>query len=402
MTKKKILLYGFGTVGKGFYQIYQDKQSFEFELIGIIVKNLVKHSSVEVPIYQYGTEQEKALFSQADIIIECTSNYTEGRDIVLSALEKGKMVISASKKVLAENLKTILDTKEKHNAKLFYEAAAAASIPIFKILGQHFSHENVRYFKGILNGTCNFILTRMEKEGLSYGKALTQAQQLGYAEADPFSDVSGWDTAYKLVLLTFSASGTILNPHNLFIEGIKNITFQDIYLAKNNGLRIKLLAHADLEKSVFFVCPAFVNNELANIDEAWNAIQIEYEYAKSQFYTGRGAGSNATGSAIWGDLNLSQYIDKIHTKTLSAQNTQDYYGYWFIRVNNSAPKDILYSETTEILTHSKIQDYYIVYTSLSRLHKLKNKFKNVQIIHISDEDVLKVFTRQTASYSFQF
>ncbi len=402
MSKKKILLYGFGTVGKGFYQIYQDKQSSEFELIGIIVKNLAKHSPVEVPIYQYGTEQEKSLFSQADIIIECTSNYTEGKDIVLSALENGKTVISASKKVLAENLNLILDTKEKHNAKLFYEAAAAASIPIFKVLNYHFSHENVRYFKGILNGTSNFILTKMETEGLSYGKALIQAQQLGYAEADPFSDVSGWDTAYKLVLLTFSASGTILNSHDLFIEGIENITFQDIYLAKNNGLRIKLLAHADLEKNIFFVCPAFVNNELANIDEAWNAIQIEYEYAKSQFYTGRGAGREATGSAIWGDLNLSQSLEKISQKPVSLIDTAEYHGYWFIRLHSPLETDLLYWNTAEVLTHNKIQNYYVVYAPLSRLKELKNKVKNAQIIQISDENTLKVFTKQTVSYSFQF
>lgn len=403
MSKKKIALYGFGTVGKGFYQIYQDKKSPEFEIIGIIVKNSAKHSPVEVPIYQYGTKEEQTLFSQADIIIECTSNYAEGRDIVLSALKNGKTVISASKKVLAENLNLILEIQKKHNAKLFYEAAAAASIPVFKILHQHFSHENIRYFKGILNGTCNFILTKMESEGLSYPKALLQAQQLGYAEADPFSDVSGWDTAYKLVLLTYSASGVLLNPHELFIEGIENITFQDIYLAKNNGLRIKLLAHADIEKSIFFVCPAFVSNELAGIDEAWNAIRIEYEYAKSQFYTGRGAGREATGSAIWGDLNVSQNIEKIPQKTTLHIQQAEYYGYWFIRLNTTTlPLDFISCNTTEVLTYNKTQNYYIVHASLSGLRELKNKIKNAQIIQISDENTLKIFTKQTASYSFQF
>jgi len=402
MKKQKILLYGFGTVGKGFYQIYQDKKKPDFELIGIIVKNPAKHVPVEVPIYAYNTENEKTLFLQADVVIECTSNFTEGRDIILNALNQSKTVISASKKALAEYLWEIIRAKEEHKAKLLYEAAAAASIPVFKALYQHFSDEKVRHFKAILNGTCNYILTKMELEGLSYTKALEQAQQLGYAEADPFLDVSGWDTAYKLTLLTFAATGIILNPHQLFIEGIDNITFQDIYLAKNNGLKIKLLATADIEKGIYFVCPAFVSDELANIDEAFNAIKIEYEYAKSQFYTGRGAGKEATGSAVWGDLNISEHINPVSYKTVSVSNTSDFTAYWFIRLNNHTHTDILYSKGIEIISYNKIQGYYVVEASLSALRILKEHFSTVQIIQIQNEDILKTFVKQSPAYSFQF
>jgi len=402
MNKKKILLYGFGTVGKGFYHIYQDKKNPAFELIGIIVKNLTKHSPADVPIHAYNTDNEKILFSQADVIIECTSNYGEGRDIILNALENGKTVISASKKVLAENLSEIIQVREKHKAKLLYEAAAAASIPVFKALYQHFSDEKIKNFKAILNGTSNFILTKMEAEGLSYTKALEQAQQLGYAEADPFLDVSGWDTAYKLTLLTFAATGIILNPHQLFIEGIDNLTFQDIYLAKNNGLKIKLLAIADIEKEIYFVCPAFVSDELANIDEAFNAIKIEYEYAKSQFYAGRGAGKEATGSAIWGDLNLSQNILDTHTKPVQKATLTNTYGYWFIRLNEPSYTNVLYSKVKEILTYNKMQNYYIVHASLFSLQELKKLAPNTQIIRIEHQETLKLFTQQSVSYSFQF
>lgn len=405
INKKKIVLYGLGTVGKGFYHIYQDKKNPAFELTGIIVKNIHKHIHfpAHVPVYVYGTKDEQELFSQADIIIECTSHYEEGKNIVFSALKNGKTVISASKKVLAENLAMLIEAQKQYKGKLFYEAAAAASLPIFKILNQHFSHEDIRRFTGILNGTSNFILTKMETEGMSYSKALYQAQQSGYAEADPFLDVSGWDTAYKLVLLTFSASGIILNPHHLFIQGIDTLTFENIYFARNNGLRIKLLASADIAKGVFFVCPAFVADELALVDEAWNAIKIEYEYASTQFYTGKGAGKEATGSAIWGDLNLSQHPQKTDAKVpVIAQHISDDYGYWFIGLNTPDDHAHIRTHVQDVLTYNKIQKYCIVYASLTELKNIKQKLVGIQIIHISHQEILKKLTQQVASCSLQF
>jgi hypothetical protein len=186
------------------------------------------------------------------------------------------------------------------------------------------------------------------------------------------------------------------------VEGISNLTFEDIYLAKNNGLKIKLLATADIEHGIYFVCPAFVSDELTNIDEAFNAIKIEYEYAKSQFYTGRGAGKEATGSAVWGDLNISQNINPVSYKPVSVSNTSDFTAYWFLRLNTHTHTDVLYSKGIEIISYNKIQVYYVVEAYLSALRTLKERFPAVQIIQIQNDNILKTLAKQSSAYSFQF
>lgn len=403
MKNYKLLLYGFGTVGKGFIQQLLNNLFKEIECIGIIVKNPEKHSFQPFPIYAYDSKEEKDLFKQADIIVECTNDFEGGTQIIQKALEKNKVVVTASKKVLAENLHR-WDSHLKENKNLLFEAAVAASIPIFRILNQHFFNEKIFKIEGILNGTSNYILTKIEKANLDYSAVLSESQKLGYAEVQPYLDVSGWDAAYKLMLLTYMAYGQIVTKENVLVEGIQNIRFSDIYIAKACNLRIKLIATVCLyeQSMIIQVVPQFVNKDslFYAVNEANNGILINYENAETQFYYGKGAGSKATGSAIFNDVNfyLNYYkgyqppIEKIHS--LSIAHLEEFF---YISLSNHYHYFIQRFKNSLKILHQDIDNQYIIVkSSLKNLLKIKHEEElPIQIIKIGNEnDLHKIFTRK--------
>lgn len=407
MKKKNLLLYGFGTVGKGFLNQLLENPIRSIECIGIIVKNPNKHEYKPLPMFAYASEQEKNLFVQADIVIECTNDYEGGIQIIQSALEQNKVVISASKKILAEKLELWNDYQKHQKGNLLFEASAAASIPIFRILNHHFKYEKVLKVQGILNGTSNFILSKMENENLDYQTALFQAQSLGYAEIDPFLDVSGWDSAYKLILLTYLSYGFILNKNQVWVHGINNIRFRDIYLAKDCGLKIKLIASSQINNDTFetVVIPQFVDNEsyFYHVQEANNGIAIEYEKAGLQFYYGKGAGSNATGSAMFNDLNfyldfLKGYEPVNKQTSLSFNNPSVHYFYLSIHQNFEVFINS-FQNSLEIIHQDYVNHTLIVKSDLNNLLKIQSDFSSsFQIIKIENEKILhKILHRKQYS-----
>ncbi len=397
MNKKKLLLYGFGTVGKGFLSQFLENPLSNIDCIGIIVKNPNKHEYKPLPMFAYGSKHEKSLFHLADIIIECTNDYEGGIQIIQSALEQNKVVISASKKILAEKLElwNSLQTHQKGN--LLFEASAAASIPIFRILNHHFKNEKILSIQAILNGTSNFILSKMENENLDYQSALFQAQSLGYAEIDPYLDVSGWDSAYKLILLTYLSYGLILNKNQVLVHGILHIRFRDIYLAKACGLKIKLLATSQLKNNIIEteVVPHFVENEsyFYHVQEANNGIAIEYEKAGLQFYYGKGAGANATGSAMFNDLNFyldfqKGYEPPIHAQTSSSSIQQSNHYYLSIHQNFEVFLNS-FQNSLKIIHQDLVHQTLIVKTDFNHLLKIQSEFSSpLQIIKIEKEKFL--------------
>jgi len=245
--------------------------------------------------------------SDADVIVELIGG-EEGvaRKLVEAALANGKHVVTANKALLAKHGKALAAAAEKKNLHLKFEAAVAGGIPIVKTLRESLLAYEVQAVKGILNGTCNYILTEMEASGASFADVLKDAQKLGYAEADPTLDVGGGDTAHKLALLSSIAFGVAPDLSAMTVEGIQHITPADIHFASEFGFRIKLLGVARRTASGIDqkVHPAMVRTRspLANVDGAANGILVDAGQAGPFFFSGRGAGEAPTASAVVADL----------------------------------------------------------------------------------------------------
>jgi homoserine dehydrogenase len=228
------------------------------------------------------------------------------RDSVLAALRAGKDVVTANKALLAAYGVELAAEAEEHGASLSFEAAVGGGIPIVKALREALAGNRITRLYGILNGTCNYILTRMEAEGLSFAECLADAQRLGYAEADPSFDVEGHDTAHKLAILTSIAFGTRIDCGSVFVEGIASITPQDIAAADELGFRIKLLGVAQRTETGIEqrVHPTMVPRDsgIARISGVTNAVAVDGDFIGSVIMSGPGAGGDATASAVVGDI----------------------------------------------------------------------------------------------------
>jgi homoserine dehydrogenase len=248
-----------------------------------------------------------ALDPEVDCVIELMGG-SEGsaKDLVEAALKAGKSVVTANKALLASHGSTLARLAEQRGATIAFEAAAAGGIPVIKALREALVGNEITRVSGILNGTCNYILSRMEAEGLDFAACLKAAQDLGYAEADPTFDVEGYDTAHKLALLTALAFGTEVDGDAVYVEGISNVTPLDLSMAEELGFRIKLLGVAErtsqgVEQRVH---PTFVprTSQLAGVMGVTNAVEIQAQPVGLITLVGPGAGGGATASAVVGDV----------------------------------------------------------------------------------------------------
>ena len=305
MSKKnEIKTYGFGVVAQGFYN-YLVANNEEERLNTVIIKNPTKNRKEINAIIEI-TNENTVKDKDVEVIVELISSSDEAYGIVVENLEIGKKVISANKKFIAENLATIIKTEKENNATFLYEAAVCGSIPIIKVLNDLYANEPIIAIQGIFNGSSNYILTQLFNKEVSYAEALLDAQKLGFAEANPVSDVGGFDAKYKLVIVTAHAFGLVVKPDEILNIGIENISKNDIDFAKKNGLKIKLIAKAALlnGKLSLTVLPTFIaaGNDLYQVENEYNAVQINSENIGEQFYKGKGAGSLPTGSVVYADL----------------------------------------------------------------------------------------------------
>ncbi|MES2291937.1 MAG: homoserine dehydrogenase [Pseudomonadota bacterium] len=308
----KIAIAGLGTVGGGVVKALA-AQSAELAaragrgiaVVAVSARDAIKARGFKIENF---TADPLALAkSDADVVVELIGG-DEGvaRELVEAALESGKHVVTANKALLAKHGKELALLAEHKNLQLKFEAAVAGGIPIVKTLRESLIAYDVQAVKGILNGTCNYILTEMEATGASFAEVLKEAQALGYAEADPTLDVGGGDTAHKLALLSSLAFGNAPDLSSMTVEGIQHITPADIHFASEFGFRIKLLGVArrtpsGIEQKVH---PAMVRarSPLANVDGAANGILVDAGQAGPFFFSGRGAGEAPTASAVVADL----------------------------------------------------------------------------------------------------
>ena len=313
-------LFGFGVVGEGLYKVLQQTPSLKASIKKICIKNYGKKRNA--PASLFTTDREELLNDRdINVIVEVIDDADAAFEIVTTALSNGKDVVSASKKMIAEHLPALLELQEKTGHSLLYEAAACASIPVIRNLEEYYDNDLLHSIKAIVNGSTNFILTKMFDEGLDFKQALVLAQQLGFAESNPKLDVEGFDAVNKWTFLLTHAYGITESPEQILFNGIQNIQAADAAVAKSKGQAIRLVAQAQKlrnGKVAAFVLPQFINldDHLAFVKNEYNGVVIESGFADKQFFYGKGAGSFPTASAVLSDIAALRYQYRYEYKKL--------------------------------------------------------------------------------------
>ncbi|MFQ3573202.1 MAG: homoserine dehydrogenase [Thermodesulfovibrionales bacterium] len=305
---------GFGTVGSGTArillnsrQLIRQKTGIDINLKRISDLDIKRDRGFKVPDGILTTNAKDILHDDdIDIVVELIGGIHPAKDFMLEAISQKKHVVTANKALLATEGRDIFRAADKEGVDVGFEASVAGGIPIIKVLKEGLVANNINAIYGIINGTCNFILTKMTNEGAEFSDTLKEAQRLGYAEADPTFDIEGIDTTHKLAILGSLAFGIPLSYNRIYREGITHITAQDISFANELGYKIKLLAIAKITegKVEMRVHPTMVPNHylISKIDGVFNAVYVEGDSVGATLYYGRGAGDMPTGSAVVADI----------------------------------------------------------------------------------------------------
>ena len=314
MQAVKIGIAGFGTVGGGTYAVLKRnaaelarRAGAPLEITRVVCRNIDRaRGIVDDRVTLSKDWQDLVNDPEIAIVVEVMGGIEPAKSLVLEAIAAGKHVVTANKALLALHGDEIFSAAAQKGVAVCYEAAVAGGVPIIKSLREGLAANRIEWIAGIINGTCNFILSTMRDKGLSFDEALTQAQELGYAEADPTFDIEGIDAAHKITLLSALAFGTPVNFKAAHIEGITKLSATDIRYAENLGYRIKLLGITRrTDKGIELrVHPALVpmRRLLANVEGVMNAVVVKGDAVGSTLFYGRGAGSEPTASAVAADL----------------------------------------------------------------------------------------------------
>lgn len=329
-------LFGFGVVGEGLYKVLQQTPSLKARLKKVCIKHPRKNRNA--PEELFTTDKDILLDDpEINVIVEVIDDSVAAFQIISKALKNGKSVVSASKKMIAENLPEILQLQQQTGESFLYEAAACASIPVIRNLEEYYDNDLLHSIKAIVNGSTNFILTRMFDDKLDFQQALLLAQQLGFAESNPALDVEGYDAVNKWTFLLTHAYGIVVNTDNIVFNGIQNIQAGDAAVAKEKHYEIKLVAQAKKllnGKVAAFVLPQFIKQDdhLAFVKNEYNGVVIESGFADKQFFYGKGAGSLPTASAILSDLSALRYQYRYEYKKLYHHNPHELTNDFYVRV----------------------------------------------------------------------
>jgi len=314
---KKIIraaLLGFGTVGTGVYKVLQKQKEdmipkfgSQIEIKKILVRNLEKAAAkVEDPAVLTNNWDEIVNDPEIDIVIELIGGIEPARSYILAALNAGKHAVTANKDLIAVHGKELLDAAEANHVDFLFEAAVAGGIPIIRPLKECLAGNHMAEVMGIVNGTTNFILTKMTQDGMEFKDALALATELGYAEADPTADIEGLDAGRKVAILASVAFNSRVVFNDVYTEGIAKITSKDIHYAKEMGRAIKLLGVArNTEDGIeAYVCPMLIpsTHPLATVNDSYNAVFVHGDAVEDVMFFGRGAGELPTASAVVGDV----------------------------------------------------------------------------------------------------
>lgn len=319
MKKIKIGLFGFGVVGGGIYKVLEKKPKLGAAIKKVVIKHPEKDR--DAPKELFTTDANEILQNpEIDLVVELIDDADAALNIVTRAMNSGKSVVSANKKMIAENLSFLIETARKNKVSFLYEAAVCGSVPIIRNLEEYFDNQLITNVTGIINGSTNYILTQMTKHNLDYADVLKKAQELGFAESDPSLDVEGLDARNKLKIIALHAFGKLINDKNIQVTGIEEISSFDIKYAKEKGLIIKLIATCSIDESETLneisVLPSFVPklHPLRLTDNEFNGVLIGGQLADEQFLYGKGAGRYPTSSAVLSDISAYKYNYKYEYK----------------------------------------------------------------------------------------
>ena len=340
-------LFGFGVVGKGLYDVLHHTPALQSSIKKICIKNISKQRSIAAENF---TTDASALLNDPEInvIVELIDDADAAFEIVKTALQNGKSVVSANKKMIAEHFEELFELQQKHQVPFLYEAACCASMPIIRNLEEYYDNDLLRSFRGIINGSTNFILSKIFKEQLDFDKALLLAQQAGFAESNPKLDTGGFDAANKLSILLAHSFGVIAKTDQFIFTGIENISLQDAIVAKGRSWQIKLVANAQKLKNgrlAAFVLPQFVTetDDLYHVENEFNGLITESSFADKHFFKGKGAGAFPTASAVLSDISALRYDYKYEYKKIFHQTdtilSNEFYLKVFVSVDDISKLD---------------------------------------------------------------
>jgi homoserine dehydrogenase len=329
--KLTIGLFGFGVVGEGIYQVLQETPSLNATVKKICILHPEKKRSISQSFFTTNYD-ELLQDDEINLIVELIDDADEAYKIVTTALKKGKAVVSANKKMIAAHLPELLNLQKEYNLSFLYEAAVCGSIPVVRNLEEYYDNDLLRCVCGVINGSTNFILTRIIEDGISYTDALKAAQINGFAESDPELDVSGRDAVNKLTILLLHAYGIKTHPDKILYRGITPIQLSDAKVADEKNYKIKLIARAyklhnaylngssSHGKIAAYVLPQFItpDSQLYNVQDEYNGVVIESKLADKQFIYGKGAGRYPTSSAVLSDIAALRYNYRYEYRKLNS------------------------------------------------------------------------------------
>jgi homoserine dehydrogenase len=393
MTQEKLRigLFGYGCVGQGLHDVLNSSKGFKADIVKICVKDHKKKR--RIPLENFTFDKNEILNDPSiNLIVELIDDADEAFKIVSTAMRNGKNVVTANKMMVAKHFSELVKMQSDCNVSLLYEASAGASIPIIRNLEEYYDNELLYSLRGILNGTTNYILTKMHNEGLPYADALKQAQEKGFAESDPTLDVEGMDAKYKLCIITGHAYGLFLEPEQVFHYGINKITKFDIQYAKEKGYKIKLVPFVGKTNEntiTSFVLPRFISADkyLYNVDNEYNGVITEAAFADKQFFSGKGAGGHATGSAVLSDISANSYgyryeYKKYQQGTVS-NYTRDYKLEIYLRYNDERDKELFEFEEVSEYFSGREYKYAIGVVNLNRLYAIREQLRHMNVFIVN-------------------
>lgn len=384
-------MFGYGCVGQGLDDVLNNSKGFKADIVKICVKDRSKERRLDMSNFTFN-KNDILNDPSINLIVELIDDADEALNIVTTAMEKGKSVITANKKMIANNHKRLIDLQEKKNVSFLYEASACASIPIIRNLEEYYDNELLFSVRGIFNGSTNYILSQMYDNGLCFDEVLKDAQAKGYVESDPSLDIDGYDAKFKLCIITTHAYGLLLEPEEVFNYGIRNINKFDIQFAKEKGFKIKLVPYVGKVKDntiTSYVLPRFISVDryLYGVDNEFNGVVAEAAFADKQFFYGKGAGGHATGSAVLSDISASSYGYKYEYKKKEQKGVTGYTRDILLEVylryrNESDRKRIGFKKITESFVGKDFK-YVIGTVSLARLYALRHELLKMDVFLIT-------------------
>ena len=317
----KIGLFGFGSVGRGLYDVLGAVEGKDITIRRICVRDLSKDRGVAADF----TDQPDRIFEDPEInmIVELIDDADAAYRIVRRALESHLPVVSGNKKMLAYHLPELIELGKQTSTPFLYDASACGSIPVIRNLEEYYDNDLLVSVKGILNGSSNFVLSKIFNENMTYDKALRLAQELGFAESDPSLDFDGWDSLFKLVILTIHAFGLYVAPEKIFRYGISTMNDADIRFASEKQRRIKLVGHVEKMNDggvYLWVVPQLISRDkyIYSVEDEFNGVVIKGRYYYKQFMFGRGAGGHPTGAAVLSDITACKYDYRYEYKRMNS------------------------------------------------------------------------------------